>query len=223
MGFCQSVAAQNSENELDFMDVAGFQKSKEIFFELLDVPAAERGEELIFEKCAGDSELAAEIRLLLESHDEAADFIENSAFDSVRNFVSEEREPELSGRQIGAYRVVRELGRGGMGAVYLGERAAEFHQQVAVKIIKRGLDTDDIIRRFERERQILAALDQPNIARLIDGGTTADGLPYLVMDYVEGIQVTEYCADRNLLKEDILELFQSRCFAAVSPRSTPAR
>ena len=90
---------------------------------------------------------------------------------------------------------MRELGRGGMGAVYLAERAdEEFEQRVAIKLVRRGMDTDEIVRRFRAERQILAHLDHPNIARLLDGGTTEDGRPYFVMEYVEG------AADRRLLR-----------------------
>lgn len=193
-------------------NIERFRQAKEIFFAALDLPPIERSA-FLAEKCAGNAELFAEIEAIFASHEEAGDFIENSAFDSVSSFVLDERDLKLSGTQIGAYRVVRELGKGGMGAVYLCERTAEFHKQVAVKLIKRGLDTDDIIRRFERERQILAALDHPHIARLIDGGATSDGLPYLVMDYVEGASVTEYCAEHNLTTEEILKLFQKICAA----------
>lgn len=189
------------------MNAERFRQIKEIFGAALDLPIEKR-RSFVAEKCGDDEELLVEINAILDSHDEAEDFIENPAFDSLNNFVLNERDLKLSGKQIGAYRVVRELGHGGMGAVYLCERTEGFRKQVAVKLIKRGLDTNDIIRRFERERQILAALDHPNIARLIDGGTTDDGLPYLVMDYVEGIPVTEYCAENDLSTEEILKLFQ---------------
>ena len=92
------------------------------------------------------------------------------------------------GERIGAYRLVRDLGSGGMGAAYLANRAdAAYERAVAIKIVKRGMDTDAILRRFRHERQIVADLDHPNIARLVDGGTTGDGLPYFVMEYVDGV------------------------------------
>src|SRR6185503_16371976 len=105
----------------------------------------------------------------------------------------------LTGRQFGPYRILREIGRGGLGAVYLAERVDDvYRKEVAIKLIRRGLDTDDILRRFRNERQILAGLDHPNIARLIDGGTTTDGLPYFVLEYAEGVAIDRYCSDRQL-------------------------
>src|SRR5207237_8111388 len=97
---------------------------------------------------------------------------------------------------IGRYKVLREIGRGGMGTVFLAEREDPC-QRVAIKIIKRGMDTDEIIGRFRRERQFLAALNHPHIGRLLDGATTEDGLPYFVMEYVEGLPITEFCYQRK--------------------------
>src|SRR4029077_17966902 len=109
--------------------------------------------------------------------------------DSVRSSVS----PQRIDSRIGAYRIVREIGRGGMGAVYLAARAdGEFEKDVAIKVLKRGTDTEEIVRRFRSERQILAKLEHPNIARLIDAGSTEDGLPYFVMEFVNGVPVTQY-------------------------------
>ena len=117
-------------------------------------------------------------------------------------------EVDRSGERIGAYRLDRRLGRGGMATVYLAERAdGLWEQKVALKLIRRGLDTGDVIRRFVSERQILSSLNHPNIARLLDGGTTEEGLPFLVMEYVVGTPITEYCDERNLPTEDRLRLF----------------
>jgi non-specific serine/threonine protein kinase/serine/threonine-protein kinase len=119
-----------------------------------------------------------------------------------------------TGQRIGAYEIVRELGRGGMGAVYLAERAdQEFTKQVAIKLLKRGTDTDEVLRRFRAEREILARLEHPNIARLLDAGTTDDGLPYFVMEYVVGTRVTDYCFAQNLPIRARLELFRKICGA----------
>ncbi len=118
------------------------------------------------------------------------------------------------GSRIGPYRIVREIGRGGMGAVYLAERDDEhYRQQVAIKLIKPGLGGDVIRRRFRNEMQILAELNHPNIARLFDAGTTAEGLPYLVMEYAEGSPITVYCDQRKLSVEQRLKLFCTVCEA----------
>ena len=116
--------------------------------------------------------------------------------------------------RIGTYRLVRELGQGGMGTVYLAVRDDDaFHKRVALKVLKRGMDTDSIVRRFRTERQILAGLDHPNIARLLDGGTTADGLPYLVMEFVDGVPLVEYAETRAARHDARLDLFLQLCAA----------
>ena len=122
----------------------------------------------------------------------------------------------VTGRRIGPYQIVREIGRGGMGAVYLAERAdGIFDKQAALKLLKRGTDTDEILRRFGSERRILARLEHANIARLLDGGTTDDGLPYFVMDYVDGKPITKYADEHQLPVIERLKLFRVVC-AAVS-------
>ena len=115
-------------------------------------------------------------------------------------------------KQIGNYKIVREIGRGGMGAVYLAERE-DFRQMVALKVIKRGMDTDEIVKRFRRERQVLASLNHRFIARLLDGGTTEKDLPFFVMEYVEGLPITEFCDRKKLNIEQRLELFRKVCSA----------
>ncbi len=118
------------------------------------------------------------------------------------------------GRRIGPYQILSEIGRGGMGAVYLAERADnQFQKQVAIKVVKRGMDSDAILRRFGNEQKILAQLDHPNIARLIDGGTTEDGLSYFIMDYVEGLPIDGYCDTHHLPTLDRLKLFRTVCSA----------
>jgi serine/threonine protein kinase len=103
------------------------------------------------------------------------------------------------GERLGAYRIVREIGRGGMGAVYLAVRNDElYHKQLAINVVKRGMDTAEVLARFRYERQILANLDHPYIARLYDGGTTSDGRPFFVMEFVEGQPVDRFCRERGL-------------------------
>jgi len=164
--------------------------------------------------CADDSELREEIESLLASHDHAETFIETPAFADSVKAITETDVEQIEGRRIGSYQLMREIGRGGMGTVYLAGRADEQYEKVvAMKIVRRGMDTDDILRRFRNERQILASLEHPNIARLLDGGTTDDGLPYLVMEYVEGTPVTDYCDQHRLTTNERLKLFRTICAA----------
>ena len=122
--------------------------------------------------------------------------------------------PEIDGVSIGPYRLVREVGRGGMGTVYLAVRSDDAYQKrVAIKVLKRGMDTEAIVGRFRNERQILASLEHPYIAGLLDGGTTAEGLPYFAMEYVEGQTIVEYCEARQLDTTARLELFRKICAA----------
>lgn len=165
--------------------------------------------------CDGDQTLHKEARAILAASARAAEegFLATDAFSFGARILAKNSAENISaGSRIGRYTVIRKIGRGGMGSIYLAERK-DFHHRVALKIIKRGMDTDEIIRRFEQERQVLAALDHPNIARLLDGGTTGDGLPFLVMEYVDGRNLSEYC-DENLLKTyERLLIFRKICSA----------
>jgi len=166
--------------------------------------------------CDGDEELRREVESLLESHASAGSFIDERTLFISNEDLKDKEEGVPVGQLIGAYRTVREIGRGGMGAVYLAERADEqYRKQVAIKLIKRGMDTDSVLRHFRNERQILAGFDHPNIARLFDGGTTDNGLPYFVMEYVEGLPINEYCAAHKISLVERLKLFREVC-AAVS-------
>jgi eukaryotic-like serine/threonine-protein kinase len=161
--------------------------------------------------CAGDASLQREVEDLLRADDGAERFLETAA---IHQFPLDEPAPVDAGRRFGVYRVVGEIGRGGMGAVYLAERAdGQFEQRVAIKVIKRGMDTAHILERFRAERQILASLDHPNIARLIDGGTTGDGRPYFVMEHIEGRAIDEYADEQRLSVHDRLTLFLQVCDA----------
>ncbi|MCA1558022.1 MAG: protein kinase, partial [Acidobacteria bacterium] len=149
---------------------------------------------------------------------EAGDFLdeplyERSGDEVFAALMTTERDPMI-GSRIGAYQIEREIGRGGMGAVYLAERADNaFRKRVAIKLVKRGMDTDYILRRFRHERQILAALDHPNIARLLDGGATRTGQPYFVMEYIEGEPLYRHCDERRLDLRERLQLFHQICAA----------
>src|SRR5262249_18046526 len=122
--------------------------------------------------------------------------------------------PEMAGRRIGPYRLAKLLGHGGMGSVYLAVRDDDhYHKNVAIKLLKRGMDTDFLLGRFRLERQILANLEHPFIARLLEGGATDDGLPYFVMEYVDGLPITKYCDEHSLELAERLRLFRLVCEA----------
>ena len=188
------------------MEPDRWQRVREIFLTALACGPAERSA-LLAEVCGDDPDLGAEVASLLAAHDAAEDFLAISPQE-------EEIAAPLTGQRIGPYRVEQRLGRGGMGVVYLAYRAdREFQQRVALKVLKPGLDSEEVIRRFRTERQILAALDHPNITRLLDGGTTEQGHPYFVMEYVEGRPIDVYCREHGLTVRRRLELFLSVCSA----------
>jgi eukaryotic-like serine/threonine-protein kinase len=187
-----------------------WQRLKETFNAIIELPEPERAAAL--EKC--DAGVRREVEKLIAAASEAADFIAEPAFIEV-GFSEENQTDFYTGRQIDSYQLLKAIGHGGMGTVYLAARRDDFEKRVALKLIKRGMDTNSVLKRFVMERQILAQLEHPLIANLLDGGSTADGLPYLVMEYVEGQPVTKFCAARDLSIEDRLRLFQKIC-AAVS-------
>lgn len=179
------------------------EQIQSLYLAALDQPPAER---LAFldDACGEDADLRQEVASLLD-----ADADENPIFDhplaDVRGLMNEATSQP---RRVGPYRIVEEIGRGGMGAVYLADRDdGQFEQRVALKVIRRGLDTDDIIRRFLQERQILALLQHPHIARLYDGGLDDEGRPYFAMEHVAGEPLTTYCDQRQLGIEARLRLF----------------
>jgi eukaryotic-like serine/threonine-protein kinase len=165
-----------------------WQRLKEILADALEQSSFEQRTALLRRACTNDATLLYEAQKLLE-HD-ATIFDEFAEFAATR---LRENEGDRIGERLGAYVIVQELGRGGMSAVYLAQRAdGQFHKQAAIKVLKRGTDTDEVLRRFRIERQILAELEHPNITRLLDAGTTADGLPYFVMEFVQGIPITRF-------------------------------
>lgn len=186
----------------------------ELFELALEMPAAGRAEQLLSD-CGGNETLRDRVLALLESDAQArgAAFWDSSAIE-IEARQARDRTPIEPGLQIGRYRLLTVISSGGMGTVYRATRDdAEFRKFVAVKVIKHGMDTDLIVDRFRTERQILANLEHPNIARLLDGGTTADGLPYLVMEYVEGRPIDEYATRNQLSIPQRLQVFQTVCSA----------
>ncbi|HLL16540.1 MAG TPA: protein kinase, partial [Pyrinomonadaceae bacterium] len=200
-----------------------WKQVEELFQAALDLPRDERPG-FIAEAGATDDALRKQVEALVAQYEEAGDFIEAPAFAgggfnpgsaAFRTTQPTDLEDDpMAGARVGAYKIVREIGRGGMGAVYLAVRAdSEYQKRVAIKLVKRGMDTDFILRRFRNERQILASLDHTNIARLLDGGTTDTGLPYFVMEYIEGQPLYRYCDGEKLTIHERLRLFVQLCNA----------
>jgi len=193
---------------------------RQIFDAALERPAQDRAAYLQV-ACARDDELRREVENLLDSHDTATDFLSTPAaqlgqamFARGDSFRGDEADDYPKGYRVGPYEFERRIGRGGMGSVWLASRFdREFKKQVAIKMVRRGTDSQEILRRFRIERQLLAGLEHPNIARLIDGGSTPDGLPFLVMEYVQGTRIDQYCESRKLPISDRLQLFRAVCSA----------
>ncbi|HEX5042525.1 MAG TPA: serine/threonine-protein kinase [Candidatus Polarisedimenticolaceae bacterium] len=174
-----------------------------VFAEAVALPRQQR-EASLSRACGADLELRREVESLLAADEEAEHFLARPALEATAD--------SLVGRTLGPYRVEGELGEGGQGAVYLAVRADDAYQQkVALKVLGHGADRADLIARFRAERQILASLDHPGIARLLDGGATEDGRPYLVMEYIEGIPLDRYCDEHRLGLDQRIDLFRQVC------------
>jgi serine/threonine protein kinase len=176
---------------------------EEIFAAAMALPASERAGYLE-RACADNPELRAHVHNLLDAVDDAARFVREPANISQQ---------DAAGDRIGAYRLLEEIGEGGGGTVYRAEQLAPVKREVALKIIKPGMDTRAVINRFEAERQALAMMDHPNIAQVFDAGATPTGRPYFVMELVRGIRITPYCDQCRLSIPERLALFIQVCHA----------
>ena len=182
---------------------------EDIFDEALDIPA-ERRAAWLESRCGDDMGLRHEVELLLAAHDQTDSPLDVPAAVHLASLISD----PMRGRHIGPYRVLRELGRGGMGVVYLAERDdGQFRRRVAVKVLRASQDADELHQRFVAERQILASLNHPHIAQLLDGGVADGDLPYLVIEYVDGLPITDYCDRHQLDIPARLRLFREVCAA----------
>jgi eukaryotic-like serine/threonine-protein kinase len=185
-----------------------WKQVEDLFFAAADLPENERTA-FLDRTCAEDPELRRETESLLATESHAHLSIARVIAGAATALFDQ---ASLEGARFGAWQIIREIGRGGMGAVYLAARADdEFNKQVAIKVVKRGIDTDAVLKRFRQERRILAVLEHPNIARLLDGGTSPDGLPYFVLEYVDGKPIHTWCAERNLSVAERCELFRKVC------------
>ncbi|MEM1183094.1 MAG: tetratricopeptide repeat protein, partial [Acidobacteriota bacterium] len=187
-----------------------WRRLEEIFLQAREC-APDARPALLERSCAGDPDLRAEVEAMLAA-DEGAEQHLDQLIGSAALSATESSEAAL--QRIGPYRVLREIGRGGMGTVFLAERDdGHYRQQVAVKVLRRGPESREMRLHLRRERQILAALDHPHIAKLLDGGNTDDGRPYIVMDYVEGEPLDAYCESHRLTVNERLQLFLDVCSA----------
>ncbi len=188
-----------------------WQRLQEIFLEADQKQGAERVA-LLDRACAGDVELRRSVERMLAATGMSG-FLESAVGGAAVGIVGSGSGVE-AGQTIGPYRVVGQVGRGGMGAVYLAQRAdQQFEKQIAIKVMRAGLDTPELRERFRTERQILARLEHPNIARLLDGGAMESGLPYVAMEYVQGVPVTDYVQSQGLSIRTRIRLFLSICEA----------
>ncbi|MSU62831.1 MAG: hypothetical protein EXS31_10610 [Pedosphaera sp.] len=163
--------------------------------------------------CRGEPELRRQLETLLQSHAEAGAFLEEAAATEIGPHREDAPLLEQAGSVIGRYKLLQKIGEGGCGVVYMAEQEQPVRRRVALKVIKAGMDTKSVIARFEAERQALAMMDHPNIAKVFDGGATENGRPYFVMELVRGIKITEYCDENNLSTRDRLGLFTEVCQA----------
>src|SRR5262245_51746840 len=195
------------------MSTEKWLRVNDLFHAALEVEPSHRTQ-FLQDRC-DDPLVLEEVKALLAAHQEAGSFIQTPV--SVIQDVLQEQDNLIApGERIGDYKIVKEISRGGMGAVYLASRADDAYEKyVAVKLLKPGMDTVEVLRHFRNERQILANFDHVNIARLLDGGTTQSGVPYFVMEYVEGMPVDLYCDQQRLTITQRLDLFRQIC-AAVS-------
>ena len=182
----------------------------ELFKSVVEI-APEGRRSFLEERCPSNPEVRAEVESLLEVHDRAGEFLERPALELAAKSLAREG-AFRTGQNVGHYEIVSLIGRGGMGEVYLAQDQ-KLRRRVALKLVRRGMDTETIMRRFQHEQQLLAGLNHPNIAQLYDSGITADDIPFFAMEYVDGTRVDDYCCEKQLPIEARLELFGKVCGA----------
>ncbi|MCI0681651.1 MAG: serine/threonine protein kinase, partial [Gemmataceae bacterium] len=216
---------------------ADLQKTRELFLHAVGKLPPEQWDGYVADACAGDAELEQQVRRFLQVHRDAGSFLETPALAQCATV--DEPSPERPGTVIGPYKLLQQIGEGGMGIVWMAEQSEPVKRKVALKLIKPGMDSRQVIARFEAERQALAMMDHVNIARVFDGGTTGTkdeggrmkdepdvssdssfrlhpssfGRPYFVMELVHGVPITKYCDDNHLTPRERLELFVPVCQA----------
>src|SRR2546426_5757701 len=199
---------------------------RQLFFRALEKPAGKERAAFLDVACGDDPDLRRRLEALLQKFESLGTFLEEpavSAPDSIHRLIAGGDSPtetvpaetltEKAGDKIGRYKLLQQIGEGGCGAVYMAEQEEPVRRRVALKVIKLGMDTKNVIARFEAERQALALMDHPNIAKVLDAGATETGRPYFVMERVRGIKLTDYCDQNNLATRERLDLFIKVCQA----------
>src|SRR5579871_3871640 len=186
-----------------------------IFITALEMASADRRAAYLDQACAGDADLRRQVEELLAAHEQAGNFLDNAAaaWNAHLPIGDEQARAERPGTVIGPYKLLEQIGEGGMGLVFMAEQSRPVRRRVALKVIKPGMDTRQVVVRFEAERQALALMDHPNIAKIHDAGTTASGRPYFVMELVRGVPITEFCNQYTFTTRQRLELFVTVCHA----------
>src|SRR5687767_3109573 len=201
---------------------ADLQKARELFLHAVGKLPTEEWDGYVAKACSGDTELEQQVRRLLYVHREAGSFLDQpapalgatGAFPPVPGEEAATELPrECPGTMIGPYKLLQQIGEGGMGTVFMAEQTQPVQRKVALKVIKAGMDSRQVVARFEAERQALARMDHPNIARVLDGGATGSGRPYFVMELVPGVSITEYCDHVKMASRERLGLFMQVCQA----------
>ena len=182
-----------------------------VFTEALRLPPEER-DRYLDKACKSDGEFRLRVEALLQAYEAAGDFLGRPAAERPPKAAAQVLAAgEKPGDRIGHYKLLQQIGEGGCGVVYMAEQEEPVRRRVALKIIKPGMDTKSVIARFEAERQALALMNHPNIAKVFDAGATEAGRPYFVMELVRGVKITEYCNQQSLTTEDRLGLFVQVC------------
>ncbi len=193
------------------MQNENWPKIKELISDALELSPEARGRFLDSKNLSDD--IRKEVESLISFEVEADEMMGMSAVEFSKDFVDVSDAP-LVGKDVGVYRIIRELGRGGMGSVYLAERNDnKFEQRVALKLLKSEMNTSELRRHFEQEREILASLNHPNIALLLDAGTTDENVPFIAMEYIDGTPIDDHCNREGSSVKDRLELFRTVCGA----------
>jgi serine/threonine protein kinase/Flp pilus assembly protein TadD len=190
----------------------GPNRDVSVFTEAVQLPLAERAA-FLMRACGDDRKLRERVEALLRDHERIGDFLEEPAPEAVRGLKPIVSIGEKPGERVGRYKLLQQIGEGGCGVVFMAEQEEPVRRRVALKIIKPGMDTKSVVARFEAERQALALMDHPNIAKVLDAGATESGRPYFVMELVRGVKITEYCDRNSLTTEERLKLLVQVCHA----------
>ncbi len=185
---------------------------KAVYYEAISIQDPQRRAAYLDAVCGQDAELRERVQSLIDSGDGAGGFLDVSPLDSLLE-LSDSADVDTAGATIGRYRLLEKIGEGGFGVVYMAEQREPIRRRVALKIIMQGMDTKQVIARFEAERQALSLMNHPNIAMVLDAGTTDLGRPFFVMELVRGVPVTEYCDQQSMSTEQRLKIFADICSA----------